>query len=368
MLPQRGVSRSGLSITEVLVALFVVAIGMTALLALFPVGAIQMGRAVKDDRAGHLAANAAGKMRALWKYLATSTDLQQMSYAEASSTPNAPLRSPDTGTVDVNRTPTPTAASRPPVTGEGYPVFLDPIGWLGHSGTPQEWWLAGDSNSIPRRPLPFVVLDNGALAPRYDNLIGSGTATALPLTEKIRATYRMVGLLDDLTFPAAAGGVPDLLNSERGRYTWAVMFKSLNAPALSDIAAGGVHWQVVVFDGRRHDNVATPTLGGLNRETTYPATFDIGTTQAIVTCTPANQPRVRRGTWILDSTMGSQTGNGYFYRIVDYDDTQVASTGRLILELQDKPLRSGTTAMFIEGVAEVFTKYSLSLDVLPSYN
>jgi Tfp pilus assembly protein PilV len=41
--------RAGLSRVEVLVAMFIMALGMIALLTLFPLGALQMGQALKDD-------------------------------------------------------------------------------------------------------------------------------------------------------------------------------------------------------------------------------------------------------------------------------------------------------------------------------
>src|SRR5947207_2182363 len=51
--------RSGVTLVEVLVAIFVMGVGMIALLTLFPLGALQMAQAIKDDRTGHAAGNAA---------------------------------------------------------------------------------------------------------------------------------------------------------------------------------------------------------------------------------------------------------------------------------------------------------------------
>lgn len=52
--------RAGISLLEVLTAIFIMGIGMMALLTLFPAGALSMARAVRDDRAATIAANAAG--------------------------------------------------------------------------------------------------------------------------------------------------------------------------------------------------------------------------------------------------------------------------------------------------------------------
>ncbi len=42
--------RPAVTLMEVLIAMFIMAIGMLALLALFPVGAVSMAQALKDDR------------------------------------------------------------------------------------------------------------------------------------------------------------------------------------------------------------------------------------------------------------------------------------------------------------------------------
>src|SRR5437764_12521596 len=59
--------RPGLSLTEVLVALFVMALGTIAILTMFPLGMLQMGQALKDDRTSQAASSADGYMRWYWK-------------------------------------------------------------------------------------------------------------------------------------------------------------------------------------------------------------------------------------------------------------------------------------------------------------
>jgi hypothetical protein len=59
--------RRGVTLTEVLVAIFVCGLGLMALMTLFPLGALNMAQAVKDDRAGHCAANATANLRMLWR-------------------------------------------------------------------------------------------------------------------------------------------------------------------------------------------------------------------------------------------------------------------------------------------------------------
>src|SRR5262245_25230964 len=52
------IRRSGVTLVEVLVSIFVMGIGLLALLALFPLGALSMAQAIKDARTAHAAANA----------------------------------------------------------------------------------------------------------------------------------------------------------------------------------------------------------------------------------------------------------------------------------------------------------------------
>ena len=51
-------SSSGSTLVEVLAAIFVMAIGLLSLLVLFPLGALSMAEAVKDDRAATIASQA----------------------------------------------------------------------------------------------------------------------------------------------------------------------------------------------------------------------------------------------------------------------------------------------------------------------
>ena len=59
--------RAGLTLTEVLVALFVAALGLISLMTLFPLGALQLGQALKDDRCAQTAAQADGFLRQYWQ-------------------------------------------------------------------------------------------------------------------------------------------------------------------------------------------------------------------------------------------------------------------------------------------------------------
>lgn len=59
--------RRGVTLTEVLVAIFVCGLGLMALMTLFPLGAANMAQAIDDDRCGHAAANASAILRCAWR-------------------------------------------------------------------------------------------------------------------------------------------------------------------------------------------------------------------------------------------------------------------------------------------------------------
>jgi Prokaryotic N-terminal methylation motif len=50
--------RAGITLIEVLFAIFIAGVGLLALLTLFPLGVSEMAQAIKDDRAGKLATDA----------------------------------------------------------------------------------------------------------------------------------------------------------------------------------------------------------------------------------------------------------------------------------------------------------------------
>src|SRR5262249_10251093 len=57
--PNRA-ARRGITLLEVLTAIFIMGIGLLAILTLFPLGALSMAQAVRDERAAAAGANAAG--------------------------------------------------------------------------------------------------------------------------------------------------------------------------------------------------------------------------------------------------------------------------------------------------------------------
>src|SRR5438128_2059695 len=65
--PHSALARPGLSLAEVLIAMFVLALGLLGVLSLFPLGAVRMAQAIKDDRSQNHNLNTAANFHVLWK-------------------------------------------------------------------------------------------------------------------------------------------------------------------------------------------------------------------------------------------------------------------------------------------------------------
>jgi hypothetical protein len=306
--------RPAVTLMEVLVAMFIMAIGMLALLALFPLGAVSMGQALKDDRCASSAAMA--------EQVAIATDLRH----DRSIVGPGPILDP---TFKLNQFLTQNTLGQPitlpaTYTGPSYPVYVDPYGvLLGLPPLAQNIPLGAPG--IPRTTPTFV-----------------GLSTLL--------ADRWFSLPDDITF--SANGTPDTTATggvflDRGRrYSWAYMLRRPQAWVDQT-----VELTVVVSSGR-------PT--------------DIPNIEPVVPAAPAAPNGVlllapvaglRRGVWILDSTPDPVPGiavgvvHGDFYRVINITDL---GGGQTMLEVQPNlrtthavPLSSVT---IVTNVVEVFDK------------
>jgi prepilin-type N-terminal cleavage/methylation domain-containing protein len=401
VLPRRR-ARKGVTLAEVLVAMFVVAIGMLALLALFPVGALQMAQAIKDDRCGHAAGNATAYVRSLWKTLMEDPNLATYSPTEPNpnTMPAPPANLPNMyrfleATRDVEASLSdlatkPTGLPRVAVPlqnlvlkngAPGYPVFLDTLGFQFQTDTNMKWWLGGRVvDGIPRRPLPIITSfrtpSTDPQPPYPGTPVYGDVLTALPTYRA--QIYRSCTLLDDFTFLPTGGGVPSTQsgNLEReGRFSWAYMIKADRINPQNKVDWAHVELAVIVYEGRRDDNLLTERsdFTHVNPASTPQDVRIFKRYQTRVSFAyTGDKPRIRRGSWVLDATMKSTgnagdngSGNGYFYRVVDVDDSVA---GQLSLELQEPARADGSTLMILEGVREVFIKAPLRADAVSAFN
>jgi hypothetical protein len=338
--------RSGVTLVEVLVAIFVMGLGLLALLALFPLAALNMSQAIKDDRTGHAAANA-DDIAFAWK-IRNDPALQA-----AMLNPNA--------------TPNPAFANLPDLTfsqGPSYPVYVDPIGWILAGGTSPTNW-AGPGNLAPAPlPMPLPPGVTGTALPRQTLLFlndqnvangwGDPSLGAGGIPYRNAQVMRWCTLLDDQT-SWGDNGVPSPVQFE-GRYSWAYLVRMRQAatPTVVDLS-------VVVYSGRQQQLTAGGTPMG---ENAYQAIFTAGSTLVTVTWNPAVQekPPIRRGRWILDATMQPPNPHGYFFRVVGVTDT---GPGSMDVEVQFPPQVSANPGVLLvlENVVEVFPKGTASSTV-----
>jgi Tfp pilus assembly protein PilV len=355
--------RSGITLTEALVAMFVAALGMISLLTLFPLGALQMGQALKDGRCAQCAQTGDNMFR--WysnKYNLTHPNhpvwlaLDRGNYpntAPGGSTPNHPAWV-SAGDRNVS-----------------YPVVIDPQGW----STLTSWALGNSTNN--------AVLNQNNLPRRtiYQGSVAGGTTVFNPLVTAERDILRYTMLQDDMTFSDSRTGAPDSTVQRSGRYNtiWV-----LQRPENSRRNVIGM--TVVVFDQR------APFYATAETERQFKSNSTLNTNKFAVpgsttieldfqNATPNTRPTISKGRWIADITLGTNASGvetapgatGYiglrhynFYRVASVNDE---SPGKLTIELET-PIRrndGGTgqyhaTWLLMTGVTEVFERPPLVLE------
>jgi hypothetical protein len=330
--------RTGTTLIEVLIAIFVMAIGLIALLTLFPIGALRMARAIQDDKCATAAANAS----AVATMLDVRNDLLVKSpgYAQGGDLFNNFPNS--------NRLPA-------DPDGPSYPVYADPVGF--RFSLPTQNWVAGYGEGIARTTTSFT-----------------------PGTTDV---YRWFTLSDDWVWDTdenstGSGGLPFIFGRANVsripvirrdiRYSWAYL---LQRPRTSDPSI--VTCSVVVYNKRPLSLSASLSLA----ENYYPATFNIASSNPTFPNTitvdlgTKGTPNVRTGDWLLDCSKVQTTNalgqsfascHGYFYRVVGVNEV---SPSVIRYEVQ-QPIRGFPlpapnpptfgTIMVLEGVADVYDR------------
>jgi hypothetical protein len=332
----QAMQRSGATLIEVLVAIFVMGIGLLALLVLFPLGAFNMAQALRADRCTQAALNA----KAIAKIMPADW---------SAGNPTAyGLR------FDVNVQggySTSGIGAAPPAGGPSYPVYVDP------------WGVKLTSTMLGVTPAGMTgpVTGISRVVPDFFNKGSTGVPSggSGPLNPQTLVT-RWCTLLDDITF--TDDGVPDnsqLAVQREGRYSWAWMFQ---LPSAGSSAWANANESVVLYEKRQ---LLAPVSGTqLPDEHSYQATFgnpsDPSDNSVTVIWDPSTPtPAVRRGNWILDGTLAPQV-HGFFYRVTDVGPVVGNGSGQLTMKLGlQTPLQAGTptgggVAILIEDVVEVY--------------
>ncbi len=291
----RRQGRPGVTLIEVLVAIFIMAIGMLALLVLFPLGALKMGQALRDDRCASSAA--------LADSIALAWDIRHDPNALG-----AYIATPAVNTA---------------ITGPSNGVYIDPYGALTGSTTV-------GASALPRR-----------------------TFSILGVPVAGNQAVRWCTLLDDITF--AVDGTPDLGSNNNATnnapgyaqraeaYTWAWLVRQAQAGS-----SAVVQMDVVVYRKRDTTVLVEPTFAAAGAVNTNTMTLTYGAQGA--------QPNLRTGQWVLDTSPSSYGNNavpGYFYRVIGYTDY---GNGTMLLELESNLKQNVTQVVVPDAVAEVFSR------------
>jgi hypothetical protein len=315
--------RSGFTLIEALMAVFVMAIGLLALLTLFPLGAMQMSKAIKDQRSAEAAHNA----MAIYKSLDIANDPSVILPAFGT---RSPFQQPLAGLPVVRN-------------GISYPIYVDQ--WGAPSGLP-----VGGLNS-PLAPAGVM--------------LRRGVAGRMPLTNPVAAAD-WFELHDDMVF--GNNGIPQSTTpvSREGRYTWAYIIRR---PQANQISSLPLDVTIVVYAGR---GIPSWTGPAMDAENVYSASFSnpAGNIVSVTWPVGSDRPRLRRNNWIMDGRM-RPVPQGYMYRVVSITET---SANSMDLEVQTPlggPLRNyGATGVndcivVLDNVVEVFergTNYGPPLD------
>jgi prepilin-type N-terminal cleavage/methylation domain-containing protein len=267
--------RPGVTLLEVLVAIFIMGVGTLAILVLFPLGALNMARALKDDRCGSIAPNADSMAQARF------------------------LRTDPTVTATLNSAPPGYLATDP--NKPTYPVIVDPY-----------YFNAGLTFVGP--PPPGTNYANSPVRRISPSYITTSTTPGLDID-------RWFSFQDDLYFDT--NGLPvNALSSglqRQGYYTWSYCFQR---PQTSGASSSTQSW-VIVYQQRP---INTPTLEPGFQVSPPGGIGNVNLTLVWPAGTPS--PDIRKGNWLMDCTpvTAQSTANpnnliGYthcqFYRVQD---------------------------------------------------
>lgn len=361
--------RPGMSLTEVLVALFILTIGVIGILTMFPLGAIQMARAVRDDRSALAASNADAYMRWYWQTFVVNPTVN--AGAPASGTQDTYLIN-TTGLFDnpgqLSGSSAVLTAQKPiqlqnqvgGLVGQvSYPVIIDPMGYVA-------------------RPVNFGDSPTYAAIPRYNLSIGLNS-----LGVPSNYMYRMCSLTDSLGYNENGSSTGDL--EMRYNWMWVLQRPQMTMDQPSSIATqpnnlfnpnpinlynsnalSVVNMTVVVFDRRAFG------FPGQNVQGFETVINGVSFTSGLSTITISNANSaaaldLKPGSWVMDATINSNMTpfpirQANFYRVVSVTEVN----GNVNVEVQT-PISPPTgyqplgytytgTLVALNGVSGVFVR------------
>jgi hypothetical protein len=330
----RASRHGGATLVEVLVAIFVMAIGMITLLTLFPLGLLSMAQAIKDDRTGTAAANATA-IDKIWNIRFADNLANNLATTFYWNLNAGWFQTP----------PSITYPSLPAITAgnSGYPIYVDPFG----------------INSSYGNTVGALTIAGWPNAPGFPRVDISSTSGLVSSTAWRTSWFT---LLDDLEFEnngVPADGNPTAANNIKrdDRYTWAYLLRMPNVSNPQQV------WlTVVVYSGRTQ----------LPSEQAFQARWlsASGNVVRLYWDPAAIRPPIRKGGWVLEPTLIAPPSlppntNGVFYRVVNTTDASSDIPGKLAVDLELQSNRHGITSgtdsgasvmVILEGVVEVFER------------
>lgn len=372
--------RPGVTLMEVLIATMILSIGMVAIMALFPIGAVNFARASNQDRSTTHGVSSDMMFRYYWKSAWEAHD-------PFTGAPTGSL-CPDTETAfKTNREPMLLLLEAHPTYGPlsgnplapgtttdpSFPVLVDPIGWQAKNANPSEQGFVGGNSALPcritlwravsgyqdpnnppnngggvwkgTRQVPKVVTP-GFPHPYYslDPTDRTPTGVGNPYPPDTRMAIRLTALLDDLTFDAGGEAAAPTGQLERaGRYSAAWLIQRPDNSKYGDVKV-----TVLVYAARSLSDVPSS-------ETAFVAQATAGEKLIVVSLGGQAAPPLRRGGWIAFSHLVPTSAKGNrptldFYRVTginnDTPDTLYVET--------ETPIKSEGGAFAYNGSAIVF--------------
>lgn len=303
--------RRGLSLIEVLTALFIMGVGTIAILTMFPLGAVNMANANRDDRSTLAAFGADQYFRTYWR-----TTVSEVPEASINEQFFAALNDPDgSGSFPALATNS---------TEVSYPVFVDPMGFVARGSSPFQ--MVGDASNtgIGRRNL-LAVTNAGGLANQ--------------------TAQRLCSLMDSI---GSDNGVPNTDRELRYNFLWVIQ-----RPNNSQTKT--VNLTVVVFD-RRANLFAPP---GSEQVILTP---NNGTVPGTTSVTFTSAPDIKPGAWIMDGSINVRAGlrHANFYRVtaVDGNTVELQSPIKTASDGSNNPYTG--TFVILRGVSGVYEKGKIS--------
>ncbi len=365
--------RSAVTLIEALMAIFVMAIGLLALLTLFPLGAFTMAQALKDQRTVEAANTATADFKAF--QLQNDPVVQSPGFTIAQGGSGLPVFQDPWPQAFF---PNPNVWVPPLATGTSYPLYIDPLYFQAdllatNNNTIDPPWALNRSLGIPVPAVNLLASQIRRCTPTIGSVLPATPASPM----RVNPT-RWCTLQDDIYF--ADNGAPDLSGGNiprEGRYTYAYLVRR----AAANSADLPLDLTVVVYSGAEP---GPDVNGNPTGEPQFNASFGVTNTPGVfsnrsilLTWAPLQQapPKVRRGTWLLDARMTGVTANGtpfvpqgYFYRVTNVSD--VSSDGFLEVEVQapgggtlpigyyttQQALQLQGTVIVMDNVSEVFAR------------